>query len=484
MVMNKSSYLICGSAAACLATALAGCTSTSWSQRGMAWAPESVAAPSRGPGGYRAGRPVPPLAQQSPASPVPAKPLPLPENAEREFAESDRDELPDPVRIPDNRSAERAPRAAEGPSIDLFPSIEPEEITLEAPLELTVVAPARRQVGGMATYRLTLRNAGDQVFEGLVVHCRFGADLVFSGTDRREVVQRVARLSPGEVKAIDLSLTSEKVGAHCCRFSVAKLDGDHEVELASRDACVEFATRHIEVDLLGPMQRTQGSRAEFNITLSNLSHRAIDDVEAVIAYDRALVVKEASAEADQRAGQLAWRLGRLRPMEKIQLQVEFECRTPAHRACVRIEARGADVATEHEEACLEVVAVPGTLDLRISDRNDPLVTGAKGAYEVTVQNIGLQAARRLVLEATLPENLKFGSASVRVGDQLISLSHTAESGRLVFDPIDQLAPNARVVYTFEVDALRAGPAEFRASLTSSLSGTAISVSEPTTIVDP
>jgi len=147
-------------------------------------------------------------------------------------------------------------------------------------------------------------------------------------------------------------------------------------------------------------------------------------------------------------------------MEKVQLQVEFECRTQAHRACIRVEVKGADVAAEHEEACVEVVPVPGTLDLRISDRDDPLETGRKGAYEVTVQNIGLQAARRIVLEAAVPENIAVGSVLVRVGDRPLSLKYSAEPGRLIFDPVGELAPNARLVYTFEVEALRPVPPNF------------------------
>ncbi len=164
--------------------------------------------------------------------------------------------------------------------------------------------------------------------------------------------------------------------------------------------------------------------------------------------------------------------------------MEFECRTQAHRACIRVDVKGADVVAEHEEACLEVVPVPGTLDLRISDRDDPLETGRSGVYEVTVQNIGLQAARRVMLEAAIPENVKVRSVTVRVADRPLSLKYVSEPGKLIFDPVEQLAPNARLIYTFEVEALRAGPVEFRASLTSALSGTAVTVSEPTTIVDP
>ena len=37
----------------------------------------------------------------------------------------------------------------------------------------------------------------------------------------------------------------------------------------------------------------------------------------------------------------------------------------------------------------------------------------------------------------------------------------------MFDPVDQIEPSVRLVYTIEVETLRPGLAEFRASLTTS-----------------
>jgi hypothetical protein len=89
-----------------------------------------------------------------------------------------------------------------------------------------------------------------------------------------------------------------------------------------------------------------------------------------------------------------------------------------------------------------------------------------------------------VLEAAIPDNLKLRSTTVLSGDQELTLKQVAQGNKLVFDPVEQLAPNARLVYTFKVEALRAGHAAFRASLTSVLSGTPVTVSEPTLVVEP
>jgi uncharacterized repeat protein (TIGR01451 family) len=466
-------------------TLLAGCMSMSPRSRTSAWRPVD---PPASPGtvqNFSARRP--PAGEAVVPTPVPELPKksqPLPKTEKSQPVDADPD-VPPARTVPD-ADFEEDPfgKRDSGPTLDSLPTVVPEDVTAVGPLELVVSAPSRRQLGAVATYRITLRNTGDKSQEGLVVHCRFDDSLSFPGSEKREVQQRVARLAPGETKETALSLTSDKSGSHCCQFVVTRSEGEGEVELSSKQVCVEFVNRNVSIDVIGPAQRTEGSRAEFNITLTSHSLKTIDDVEAVVSYDKALLPREATAEAERRAGSLLWQLGSLRPLETVQLQVEFECRAPAHRACVTVEVKGGDLPAEQEEACVEVTPIQGTLDLRISDRDDPLEIGKTGLYEVTVQNIGLQAARRVVLEAAIPENLKVRSATVRSGDEELTLKQVAQGSRLVFDPVELLAPNARLVYRLEVEALRAGPAEFRASLTNALSSTAITVSEPTSVVEP
>jgi uncharacterized repeat protein (TIGR01451 family) len=331
---------------------------------------------------------------------------------------------------------------------------------------------------------LTLSNVGDRPLEGLAVRCSFDDRLVFAGSDKREVLQRVERLAVGESRELALSLAATAAGSHCCRFVVTRREGTQEVELASKQVCVDFVTRHVEIDIVGPTQRTEGSRAEFNITLSNSSLKTIADARAIVSFDKALVPKEASAEAEQKSGSLAWQLGSIGPLERVQLQIEFECRSQAHRACIAVEVKGSNLTGDQDEACLEIVPVPGTLDLQISDRDDPVEVGQLGTFEVTVQNIGLQPARRIVIATAASDNLRVRTASVRIGSQDVPLKYTLDGGQFVFDPVDQLEPNVRLMYTIEVEALRPGPAEFRASLSSSLSSTPVKTLEPMMIVEP
>jgi hypothetical protein len=382
---------------------------------------------------------------------------------------------------PLDRDAERLQPEAGANALPKTPALELNDVTPAADLELSVEAPKRKQVGSHATYRVTIRNSSEHPVSNVTVECRFEAPLEFTGSDKHRVVQRFEQLLPGEVKELALSLLSNEIGAHCCRFAVKTGEGDAGAE---KSVCVEFVSRQLQIDLLGPTRRTEGSRAEFTFTLTNHSVRTLTEVKALLSHDQALAPREASAGRETKPGSLTWDLGTLAPMESIQLQVDFECRSLARRACVALEVQSSQVSTEQEEACVEIIPVAGTLDLRVTDRDDPLEIGKTGLYEVVVHNIGLQPAREIALEAAIPAQLRVVSAKVRLGDTELSTSSRQEAGRLIFDVVGELAADDRLIYLVEVEAVSAGAAEFRVRLTSSLTSVPVTTSEPTMIAEP
>ena len=386
--------------------------------------------------------------------------------------------------FPKDRDTTRLRPERSTPILPKIPTIEPDEVTPGGGLELSVDAPERKQVGSHATYRVTIRNGSAQPAENVIIRCQFDEPLTFTGSDRREVVQRIDRLLPGEAKDLALSLLSDEVGSHCCRFTAESTDSSGKTDNATKSVCVQFVTRQLSIDMVGPARRTEGSRAEFNITLANQSLRTLTDLKAVLSFDHALLPREASAGAVSRSGSLTWDLGTLRPMESVQLQVDFDCRSLARRACISLEVKTAEIAAEHDEACLEVVPVPGTLDLRLSDRDDPIEVGKRGIYEITVHNLGLQPARQIFLETLVPEQFRVVSTKVLDGTSELAVRSTEDERRLSFDVIDELAANSTLTFQIEVEALRSGAVEFRAKLKSSLTSVPLTTDEPTLIVEP
>jgi hypothetical protein len=399
--------------------------------------------------------------------------LALPKSNAPRDTRFDPDEPPQPI-TRDNRF----------PKVEPLPKIIPDEVTVPQLVDLTVNAPLRRPLGAAATFQLAIRNVGDRPQSDLIVRCRFDDGLMFSGSDKREVVRRLDRLAPGESRDMALTLSSTIAGSHCCWFTVARLENNEEVEIISKQVCIDYVVRHVDIEIVGPSQRTEGSRAEFNVSISNSSAKSIVDAQVVISFDKALIPRELSTGAEQKPGMLLWRLGPLEPSEKVQLQMEFECHSEAHRACLTVEVKGKNNSGDIDEACLEIIPVPGTLDLRISDGADPLEVGQTGTYQVTVENIGLQGARRVALEAIASDNLKIRSGFVRTAGTDVPLQHKLDGNKIVFEVTEQLDPGTHLVYTIEVEGLRPGPAELRASLTSALSSTPVTTAEPTTIVEP
>ena len=241
-----------------------------------AWRTIDTPAPLGAAAPYEAPRPVPPqTAAKKPPRVTPEGRSPCRKPTKLRDAAIDLDPPPEIARDVPDLKKDSAPRPLTGPSLGTIPTIEPDDVTVSGPLDLAVTAPTRKAPGGSVTYRVTLRNTSDRPLEGLTVHCQFDDALVFTGSDRREVVHRLERLPPGESKEIALTLTSDKTGSHCCWFMVTRDEAGSPVELVSRQVCVEFATRQVEIDVVGPTERTEGSRAEFNITLVNNSPRNI-----------------------------------------------------------------------------------------------------------------------------------------------------------------------------------------------------------------
>ncbi|MGQ0635757.1 MAG: hypothetical protein ACT4QC_14170 [Planctomycetaceae bacterium] len=366
----------------------------------------------------------------------------------------------------------------------MFPRLDPPAASVGPALEMDVSAPARKQVGGHATYQIVVRNNSAEPALGLSIRCRFDAPLEFPGSEVHEVLRRVDVLEAGETKELPLSLTSRQTGSQCCQFTLLRHAGERDVEVASQTVCVEFVARQLDIEIVGPRTRTEGSRAEFNVLLANRSTRPLSRVQATLSFDRALKAREAS-RGYRRTGQtLVWDLGALEPMESVQLQVDLECQGLARRACVTLEVRADQFAPEQDEACLEIVPVPGTLDLRVADRDDPLEVGRTGVFEATVHNIGLQQARNIRLSVTMPEHVRVLGAGVRVGETRLAVQFEQKEGAVVFDTVDTLAADATLTYAIEVEALRAGAAEFTARLTSSLTSTPVVASEPTIVQEP
>lgn len=274
-----------------------------------------------------------------------------------------------------------------------------------------------------------------------------------------------------------LTLTSNQLGKHVCRFSMAA----DAVAAIERKVPVEFINPQLQVELIGPARRTVGSRAEFTVKIANKSDNPIDDLRVTLQHDAALTPYFATGGFQREEHSLRWSLGRLEVGAGIQVQAEFDCRQLSEQACVSVEARSTELSIGPIESCLTVAAVPGFLDLRVSDRSDSVKVGEAAEFEITVQNLGLQAVSEVQLDVQTSEHLRAGTHTAKVGDREIKLTATERDGTLRLVLPDALPPDATLRIALSATALQPGDAELRVVATPGANGTAVESSEFTSI---
>lgn len=351
---------------------------------------------------------------------------------------------------------------------------------IAAPVELTVEAPSRKQVGSAIEFRLGVRNSGEAAAENVAVEVEFDDGLIFPGRAERQVSQSLGRLLPGEPREVALTLVAGRTGTLCARFLVTV----GETEAAWKSVCVEVVPRQLQLEIVGPPQRTIGSRAEFTIKLVNASSEVLAGVQATATYDAALTPREGSAGAQQKPGSVSWNLGDLQPGEGVHLQLEFECRVASESACLTAEVTGTGIPSERLEKCLRVIPRQGSVDVQVLDRLDPVKLGDETEYVVTVQNRDLRAVRGLAFSADVPRELEIVSTELNQNGRPLPVRADVKDGQVAFEAVDTLAPDDVLTYHIRVRALATGDASFAARLTHSGSPEPVEVVEPTTVIRP
>ncbi len=406
------------------------------------------------------------------------KPAPLGSSAEGESIDelrinSDTPSLSFPPSNSGDSSTKKTTEELSPPKLG-FESLDPPQ---QSPLKLEVTGQRTRPVGGTVTFDVVVTNDSEKILEAVVIDVDFDRELVFPGHAEKQLQRVLGQMLPGQSRDMRLTLVSNKLGRHACRFEVTA-DG---LDPVKRVANVAYSEQKLQLQLIGPGRRTVGSRAEFTVKVANTSTEVIDDLKLTLNHDSALSPREATGGYQREATALHWTLGRLAPGEGVQVQAEFDCRQLAENACITAEARSEKLSAEEVETCVTVVAVPGLLDLRISDRADPVKTGEAAEYEVTVQNLGLQSVNEVTLDLQTSEYLKLGDYDAKLGEKSVSLKKTNNNGQLTLVLPGSLPADATLRLIIRANALKPGDAELRVIATPGPNGAAVESSEFTSV---
>ena len=347
----------------------------------------------------------------------------------------------------------------------------------DSPLNLVVKAPRQRPVSGTVTFDIVVRNDSADPMANVLVNAEFEDALVFPGREEKQVKKNLGQLAPGQSREMRLTLSSNRLGQHECRFTVSA----DEIDPIEQTTKVEFIDPKLLVRLIGPARRTVGSRAEFTVKVANTSDQPIDDLQVTLHHDAALTPHVATGGFQKEANALRWSLGRLEAGAGVQVQAEFDCKQLSEQSCITAEARSEQLSAVAVEDCVTVVAVPGLLDLRVSDVTDPVQVGDEAEYEITVQNLGLRAVSEVQLDVQSSEHLKPGTHDAKLDDRAVTLTPSDHNGTLRLVLPGSLAPDATLKITLRAKVLRPGDAEVRVVATLGTDPAAVEATEFTSI---
>jgi len=399
---------------------------------------------------------------------------------------ADRNKPPQPRDFPD-KIAPR-PKLKQPDPQSNFPQSKPNSKPLSGPqmarpqtadrLKMTVDVIPKRQLGSGATFYLIIKNISDRAVRNVLLECEFDSEFLFPGRREKKIGQLLGTLQPGESKEISLTLYSDALGSHCCRFRAI---ADKE-ELVWKSVCVDYEKKQLDLSIIGPSARTIGSRAEYIVKLSNVSEVDLKDVQAVISYDPVLTPREASIGSIRETGQLKWSLDSIRKGEGVQLQVEFECEVAAEHACLRVNVDSPNLPKERVSACLKVIPPQGVFDIQVKDTKDPITRGEETVYEVSIENRGLQPAKDISFQAKIPRMFRVVSVEVHQGNQKLNLQPEVNQNILKVSPVRELPADGFLRYTIQVKAIGSGDGEFEATISGAdTEKLKTSVSEITTV---
>ena len=406
--------------------------------------------------------------------------------------------LPTTVRQKPTESSPSEPATEEGfdshdlmapsPSDDAFP-VPYAEFELAdkpvSPLKFAVFAPATAFQGDDVTIQITVGNERSTPVEDVIIVCRLPDGLEFLEFPDRASQNKLGSLNARQERTLDLTLNCTGIGQLCVTFEVT----GNGIETVTESVCVECTSPAASstkpplpsepLELIGPSERTIGSRAEFVLTVRNLTGIEQPDVHVTLEHEGVLETREASAGAIRRPGRLEWDLGMLRIDERVQMQVEFECLSLTDETRLTASVTGQTFDVRPVKACLKTTPRE-EVDLDIVDGEDPVTMGEKVTYVIHVTNAGLEKLSNTSL-LLLTEGLQPLGLMVDEKPMTSGVSYDRSTGRITIPLSDDLRPDATRTITLQTLATRAGAASLNAIVSQQGTTLSITTSEPTVI---
>jgi uncharacterized repeat protein (TIGR01451 family) len=341
-----------------------------------------------------------------------------------------------------------------------------------AALKVALVAPATGIIGQPLTYQITVTNPGSGALDNVTLTAQFDPNLVHEkGVNTLNLA--LGTLQPQEVRNAQLVLTPKAAGRLGTRV-IATANNLSD----SAEHFVVVQEPKLEVSIEGRNRSYLGNHVDWMIRVKNPADVPLPGVTVRDRLPPELQFVAASQNGQLAAGEVVWNLGALQPREERVLQLKTRSINIAKQAVQVVDATSEAGARQTAQAALEIFGL-AALRLELGDQGDPAEVAKKVLYQAVVTNTGTLAASDIEVKITIPAETKLVAVKGATPEK-----ETVAGQVIVFPKATNVAPQQRLVYQVEVEAIRAGDARCKVEVTSpALEGGPIFEEESTRILD-
>jgi uncharacterized repeat protein (TIGR01451 family) len=310
-------------------------------------------------------------------------------------------------------------------------------------LAIRMTAPSEVMIGSQQHVKIEIRNPGSGDATGVMLFENVPPNVKHAAGPALEF--EIGTLHAGETRELDLVLTAEKAGKVTNTLN-ARAQGNLQIQ---QHVDFEVIAPALTVALQGPERRYLERPATYEVCVENPGTAAAHDVQIVTRLPKGMRFVKANnmGEYDAATHAVYWSLAELPKGEKGTVEL-VAIPTETGPQTLQVESRAQQGLTDKTQ---REVLVEGLAAIKFEVRalEDPIEVGGETGYEIRVLNQGTKAAANVQITAQLPAGLKLVSAEGET-------QHKMDQGRLVFEPLQQLAPKADTVYRIRAQGIQAG----------------------------
>jgi uncharacterized repeat protein (TIGR01451 family) len=255
----------------------------------------------------------------------------------------------------------------------------------------------------------------------------------------------IGTLAAGQTKHIDLLLQAEKAGI-VDNLMTARADASLQVQANCQ---FEVIAPALEVKVEGPTKRILERPATYTVSVDNPGTATAREVQLVTQLPKGLQFVSANnlGEYDATTHSVYWSLAELPANGSGAVELTALAVEPGDHT-LQVATRAQQGLEDQAETHVVVEGIV-SLSFEVQDVQAAIGIGEETTYEIRVANQGTKAATNVQIVAAMPPELRAQPAQ---GDS----RYTIQGDRVVFAPLQQLAPKADAKFRLRVQGLRAG----------------------------